>query len=116
MLRQTIRQRLQAKLLEVKTELRLRMHRPIREQGAWLRSVVGGHTRYYGVPMNTAALRTFRSRVGWLWLRTLRRRGQRHSLTWAQMQRHIDRWLPPAPVCHPYALRWFDPGSVTRYD
>ena len=60
-LRQTIRKRLQAKLQEVKTELRRRMHRPIREQGAWLRSVVAGHVRYYGVPMNGPALRTFRS-------------------------------------------------------
>src|SRR6266542_2031373 len=49
-LRQTMRTRLQAKLSEVKAELRRRMHRPIREQGAWLRSVVGGHVRYYGVP------------------------------------------------------------------
>ncbi len=104
-LRQTIRQRMQAKLQEVKTELRRRMHRPIREQGAWLRSVVGGHVRYYGVPMNSRALRTFRFQVGWLWLRTLRRRGQRHRLTWARMQRHIARWLPPARVCHPYPLR-----------
>ncbi len=104
-LRQTIRKRLQAKLLEVKTELRRRMHRPIREQGAWLRSVVGGHVRYYGVPMNTAALCLFRSKVGWLWFRTLRRRSQRHRLTWARMRRHIDSWLPPARVCHPYPLR-----------
>jgi RNA-directed DNA polymerase len=104
-LRQTIRKRLQAKLQEVKTELRRRMHRPIREQGAWLRSVVGGHVRYYGVPMNTPALCTFRHHVGWLWLRTLRRRGQRHRLTWARMQRLIVRWLPPARVCHPYPLR-----------
>jgi group II intron reverse transcriptase/maturase len=103
--RQTIRQRLQAKLREVKTELRRRMHRPIREQGAWLRSVVGGHVRYYGVPMNTPALHTFRHQVGRLWLRTLRRRGQRHRLTWARMQRHIHRWLPLARVCHPYPLR-----------
>jgi len=103
--RQTIRQRLQAKLREVKTELRRRMHRPIREQGAWLRSVVGGHVRYYGVPMNTPALHTFRHQVGRLWLRTLRRRGQRHRLTWARMQRHINRWLPFARVCHPYPLR-----------
>ena len=103
--RQTIRKRLQAKLREVKTELRRRMHRPIREQGAWLRSVVGGHVRYYGVPMNAPALHTFRHQVGRLWLRTLRRRGQRHRLTWARMQRHIDRWLPPARVCHPYPLR-----------
>ena len=104
-LRQTIRKRLQAKLQEVKTELRRRMHRPIREQGAWLRSVVAGHVRYYGVPMNGPALRTFRRQVGWLWLRTLRRRGQRHRLTWTRMQRHIDHWLPPARVCHPYPLR-----------
>jgi hypothetical protein len=41
-LRQTIRKRLQAKLREAKAELRRRLHRPIREQGAWLRSVVGG--------------------------------------------------------------------------
>jgi hypothetical protein len=104
-LRQTIRQRLQRKLQEVKAELRRRMHRPIREQGAWLRSVVRGHVRYYGVPMNGPALRTFRRQVGWLWLRTLRRRGQRHRLTWARMQRHINHWLPPARVCHPYPLR-----------
>jgi group II intron reverse transcriptase/maturase len=104
-LRQTIRKRLQAKLQEVKTELRRRMHRPIREQGAWLRSVVGGHVRYYGVPMNAWALFIFRHHVGRLWLRTLRRRGQRHRLTWARMKRHIDYWLPPARVCHPYPLR-----------
>jgi group II intron reverse transcriptase/maturase len=104
-LRQTIRKRLQAKLKEVKTDLRRRMHHPIREQGAWLRSVVGGHIRYYGVPTNSAALHTFRWQVGRLWLRTLRRRGQRHPLTWARMQRHIDRWLPPARICHPYPLR-----------
>jgi len=104
-LRQTIRKRLQAKLHEVKTELRRRMHRPIREQGAWLRSVVAGHIRYYGVPMNTPALFTFRSQVGRLWLRALRRRGQRHRLTWARMRRYRDHWLPPARVCHPYPLR-----------
>ena len=110
-LRQTIRQRLHAKLQAVKAELRRRMHHPIREQGTWLRSVVGGHIRYYGVPMNTPALRTFRVHVGWLWLRTLRRRGQRHRLTWARMQRLIERWLPLARVCHPYPLRRF--GVIT---
>src|SRR2546428_2309882 len=54
--RQTIRKRLQAKLSEVKAELRRRMHHPIPEVGKWLGSVVGGHTRYYGVPMNSPAL------------------------------------------------------------
>jgi len=52
-LRQTIRKRLQAKLNEVKAELQRRMHDPVPDVGKWLRSVVGGHIRYYGVPMNT---------------------------------------------------------------
>src|SRR4029453_10365484 len=46
--RQTIRKRLQAKLGEVKAELRRRMHVPILVVGAWLRTVVEGHLRYYG--------------------------------------------------------------------
>jgi group II intron reverse transcriptase/maturase len=106
-LRQTIRKRLQAKLQEVKAELRRRLHQPLREQGAWLRSVVGGHIRYYGVPMNGSALFTFRGCVGRLWWRTLRRRSQRTRLTWQRMQRHLDHWLPPARVCHPYPLHRF---------
>ncbi len=57
-LRQTVRQRLQAKLQEVKTELRRRMHFPIPEQGAYLRSVISGHVRYYGV--NGRAISLFR--------------------------------------------------------
>src|SRR5437773_7114630 len=70
-LRQTIRKRLQAKLSEVKAELKRRMHHPIPEVGKWLRSVVEGHFRYYGVPMNRPALRLFRAQVGRLWYRAL---------------------------------------------
>jgi group II intron reverse transcriptase/maturase len=104
-LRQTLRKRLQAKLSEVKAELRRRMHAPIPEQGKWLRSVVGGHCRYYGVPMNSAALSLFRFRVGWLWHRALSRRSQNGRVRWDRMRPLIDRWLPPARVCHPYPLR-----------
>jgi hypothetical protein len=104
-LRQTIRKRLQAKLGEVKTELQRRMHDPIPEVGRWLRSVVGGHIRYYGVPTNRAALYTFRFQVGRLWHRTLSRRSQNAHVLWARMRRLIDRWLPPARTCHPYPLR-----------
>ena len=104
-LRQTVRKRLQAKLNEVKTELQQRMHVPIPEVGQWLRSVVGGHFRYYGVPMNSAALNLFRQRVGWLWYRSLSHRSQRARLRWTRMRRLIDRWLPPAHVYHPFPLR-----------
>lgn len=103
-IRQTIKKRLRAKLQEVKDELRKRMHQTIPQMGKWLRTVVGGHIRYYGVPMNTAALWAFRSQVGWLWLQTLRRRSQKTTLTWKRMELYIHHWLPPATVCHPYPL------------
>ena len=103
--RQTIRKRLQAKLSEVKAELRRRMHVPIPVVGRWLRSVVEGHLRYYGVPMNSPALFTFCYQVGHLWFRTLRRRSQTARITWERMWRLIQRWLPPPRITHPYPLR-----------
>ena len=110
-LRQTMRKRLRTKLSEVKAELRRRMHDPVPEQGAYLRSVVRGHFRYYGVPMNGPALSAFRYAVGWIWCRTLRRRSQRHRLPWTRMRRLIARWLPSPRICHPYPLVRF--GVVT---
>lgn len=104
-IRQTIRKRLQAKLSEVKAELRRRMHDPIPAVGTWLRAVVGGHIRYYGVPMNSHALHVFRFQVGRLWHRALSRRSQNGRVSWDRMRRLLDRWLPPARVCHPYPLR-----------
>ncbi len=104
-LRQTIRKRLQAKLNEVKAELQRRIHEPIPELGKWLQAVVGGHIRYYGVPMNTPALRDFRFQVGRLWLRALSRRSQNGRVLWDRMLRLIARWLPLPTVCHPYPLR-----------
>ena len=50
-LRQAMRVRWRAKLEAVKAELRRRLHDPIPEQGAYLRSVVMGHVRYCGVPL-----------------------------------------------------------------
>ena len=101
-LRQTNRKRMQAKLEEVKTELRRRMHDPIPEVGKWLRSVVSGHMRYYGVPSNGPALYTFRWKVGRLWHRVLSRRSQKGRVLWDRMRRLIAHWLPPVRTVHPY--------------
>ena len=100
--RRTMRQRLRAKLKAVKAELRRRMHDPIPLVGAYLRSVVAGHMRYYGVPRNGAALSSFRRAVGWLWWRTLQRRSQTGRVTRARMLRLIARWLPLARICRPW--------------
>src|SRR5215470_9317566 len=103
--RQTIRRRLQAKLGEVKAELRRRMHAPVPQVGAWLGTVVRGHIQYYGVPMNGPAIVRFRFLVGRLWHRALGRRSQTGHVSWERMRRLVERWLPPARVCHPYPLR-----------
>jgi RNA-directed DNA polymerase len=103
-LRKTARKKRQAKLKEIYTELRLRMHDPVPEQGAYLRSVVTGHVRYYGVPMNSSAIGAFRRAVGRLWHKVLKRRSQKHNLTLDRMNRLIARYIPPAHICHPYPL------------
>jgi group II intron reverse transcriptase/maturase len=72
-LRKTMRKRRQAKLREVYLELKHRMHDPVPEQGAHLRSVVGGHVRYYGVPMNGPSVSAFRKEVCQLWWKALKR-------------------------------------------
>ena len=104
-LRQTIRKRMQAKLQEVKAELRRRMHDPVPEVGAWLKSVVGGHFRYFGVPGNGHAMNYFRFTVSNLWHRALCRRSQHGRVKLDRMTRLIRRWLPPAHICHPYPSR-----------
>jgi group II intron reverse transcriptase/maturase len=101
-LRQTMRTRRQAKLRAVKTELRQRLHRPVPEQGAYLRAVVLGHNRYYGVPLNGPALHAFRAAMAQLWWRVLRRRSQGNHLTWRRMGAYVARWLPTPRICHPY--------------
>lgn len=103
-LRQTMRLRWQAKLREVKAQLRRRLHEPIPEVGRYLCAVVQGHARYYGVPMNGSALRAFRLEVGRLWWLALRRRSQGNHLPWRRMNRLIHLWLPAPRICHPYPL------------
>lgn len=103
--RRTISKRDRAKLKEIKTELRRRMHQPVPQVGQWLKTVIEGHNRYYGVPSNRQALSSFRWQVTRHWFQALRRRSQRTRITWERMYRLIDRWLPPPRVHHPYPLR-----------
>ena len=101
-LRLTSAKRMRAKLLAVKEQLRRRMHQSIAEQGRYLRAVVSGHVRYFGVPRNGQRIGQFRMRIGRLWYRALRRRSQKHRLTLERMTRLAANWLPPVHICHPY--------------
>jgi len=101
-LRLTSAKRMRAKLLAVKEQLRRRMHQSIAEQGRYLRAVVSGHVRYFGVPRNGQRIGKFRMRIEHLWCRALRRRSQKHRLTLERMRRLAANWLPPVHICHPY--------------
>jgi RNA-directed DNA polymerase len=105
--RKSRRDRVRAKLKEVKAELRRRMHGPIREQGAWLKQVVTGFCNYHAVPNNLRAVAAFRYHVTDLWRRTLRRRGQKHRLTWKQIAKLADQWLPKPRILHPWPNQRF---------
>jgi RNA-directed DNA polymerase len=100
--RGTIATRLRQNLQEVKQPLRERRHGPIEKRGAWLKSVVVGHYRYYGVPRNMGRLWVFRERILRSWCRILRRRSQRHRMTWQRMYRLATQWLPEPHIMHPY--------------
>jgi RNA-directed DNA polymerase len=104
----TISKRMRAKLKQVKDQLRRRRHLPVPDQGWWLASVVRGHLAYYAVPGNSRAISAFHRHIGRLWLQALRRRSQRHRITWKRMERLTARWLPPARILHPYPEVRFD--------
>jgi RNA-directed DNA polymerase len=106
--RKTRRDRMGAKLKDIKEELRRRMHHPIPEQGKWLRQVVTGHFNYYAVPTNSRALSAFRHYVTDHWRRTLRRRSQRDGFTWERMEKLVNDWLPPPRILHPWPDVRFD--------
>ncbi len=100
--RKTIRKRMRAKLQEVKQQLRKRMHDPVRQTGQWLKSIMQGHSNYYAVPGNLDSLGVFRDRLIGQWWRTLRRRSQKHPISWTRILALADRWLPQPQVLHPY--------------
>ena len=101
----TISKRMRAKLADVKDQLKQRRHLPIPEQGRWLGSVVRGHHAYYAVPGNSNAAEAFRAEAIQHWFKALRRRSQRHTLTWERMRRLVLRWIPSTRIPAPTPLR-----------
>ena len=100
--RKTRRDRMWAKLQEIKDELRERMHWPIPTQGKWLRQVVKGFFAYHAVPTNLPALGAFRTHVTRHWLRTLRTRSQKDRYEWDRIRKIANDWLPQPRILHPW--------------
>src|ERR1700722_7728165 len=105
--RKTRRDRMRAKLQEVKKALRRCMHQSIPEQGKWLRQVVRGYFNYHAVPTNSRALVAFRDEIIARWRRILRQRSQRGALTLERMRKLADDWLPKPSIIHPWPSERF---------
>jgi RNA-directed DNA polymerase len=98
--RRTSRKKRNAKLASLSAQIRARRHRPVREQYAWLSSVLQGHYRYYGVPTNYRAMQQFRERVRERWHRQLQRRSQRAHWNLRQRAAFDERFPLPLPRIH----------------
>ena len=111
-IRKTKKKKMRAKLKQIKFELRKRLHHPVPDVGKWLKAVVDGHNRYYGVPGNLGSLKSFRFHIVRQWHWTLNRRSQMPSVTWDRMKRYSEQWIPHAQIHHPYPLHRF--SVITR--
>jgi group II intron reverse transcriptase/maturase len=105
--RKSRRDRMRAKLQEIKQALRRRMHQPIPQQGHWLRQVITGYFNYHAVPTNSRTLATFRFYAIDLWRRTLRRRSQKDRTAWTRIERLANDFLPKPRILHPWPDKRF---------
>ena len=105
--RKTRRDRLRAKLKEIKGELRRRRHQPIPKQGRWLGQVVKGYFAYHAVPTNGPVLGTFLHHIQCLWVKSLRRRSQKDRFEWRRAEKLADDWLPKPRILHPWPQERF---------
>lgn len=101
-IRHSSRKRVSAKLKAIYVELKRRRHEGIPVLGKWLGRVVGGFNNYHAVPNNIRAISGFRRVVLKLWVKVLRRRSQKHHLTWERIARLAEKWLPQPRILHPW--------------
>lgn len=112
--RKTQRQRVTRKLRELRREMKRRMHRPVREQQAWLAAVLRGHYAYYGVTGNYRSLARFFYQTQRAWLAALRRRGQRPHLPWDRFRQLLHLFpLPPPRIVHVWRASHVTSGSLS---
>jgi RNA-directed DNA polymerase len=105
--RKSRRDRVRAKLKEIKKELRRCMHADIADHGKWLKQVVTGFFNYHAVPTNSQTLVAFRHHVLDIWRRTLKRRSQKDRTVWNRMTKLADEWLPKPCILHPWPTERF---------
>jgi len=106
--RKTMGQRMAAKLKDIGTKLRVRLHDSVADTVKWLSSVVRGYFQYHAIPGNEERLEEFRNQLLRLWLRQLRRQSQKSRWTWERFQDRLGGLLPAIRILHPYPNVRFD--------
>jgi RNA-directed DNA polymerase len=96
-----------AALREINLELQRIRHWNIDEQGRWPASVLKSYYAYFSVPTNIESMRTFRHHVKVRWRLNLRRRSQRHRMSWRRMNVIVAKHLPFPTVLHPWPEQRF---------
>ena len=84
------------------------------DTGAWLQRVLRGHLNYYAVPGNQPSVHYFFIRVKRYWLRALRRRSQRHRMSWVRFGELWQRFAPAILLSHDYPALRFDAKTRGR--
>lgn len=102
------------KLLELKQQLRRRMHDPIARTGQWLRSVLRGYFQYHAIAGNIPVLKRFRTQVARLWFGALSRRSQKRP-TWEKLSKVFEYWLPIPSIVHPFPDKRFDASRAAAH-
>ena len=100
--RKPVRRRMRARLRTIGETLRRLMHDEVAAIGRWLGRVVRGWFAYFAVPGSMRWLAAFRHWVVRAWLRALRRRSQKHRMTWSRIAGIADKFLPRARILHPW--------------
>jgi len=88
------------KLKELRLEMWRRMHERLRDQHAWLCSVLRGHYAYFGISGNSTALGRYRLQVMKAWRRVLLRRSQRPKLLWGRFNAILKIFRLPVGRVH----------------
>ena len=100
--RKPVRKRMRARLRAIREMLRRRLHDEVAAAGRWLGRVVRGWFAYFAVPGSMRWLAAFRHWVVQTWLAVLRRRSQKHRMTWGRIAGIANRFLPRARILHPW--------------
>ena len=106
--RKTRRDRLRAKLKQVKEEMRQRRHQPIPEQGKWLKQVLTGYSRIlrgadqWSDPFERSAIGSSTSGDA-----RSNDAARRTRMTWRRMTKLVNDFLPRVRNLHPSPLDRF---------